>query len=106
MPSDLHTRFGQNVRNARLLAGWTQGALAERAGLSQQYISLIESGMQNVTLDTAEIIASALSCELWALLKVPELPSRHGHHMLSTQGKNAVSINHMHCADERRIDPT
>jgi len=66
------------VRNARLLAGLTQGEFAERAGLKQQYISLVESSMQNITFDTAEIIASALNCELWATLRPPKSPRRNG----------------------------
>jgi hypothetical protein len=37
-------------------------------GLKQQYISLIESGSQNVTLETASTLAFALDQELWAML--------------------------------------
>lgn len=40
--------FGRNLRRARLRARLTQGDLARRTGLKQQYISLIESGSQNV----------------------------------------------------------
>jgi ribosome-binding protein aMBF1 (putative translation factor) len=61
--------FGQNVRTTRLAAGWTQGDLAERTGLQQAYISQIETGAQNITLQTAQVVASALGSELWILLK-------------------------------------
>src|SRR5260370_4931715 len=44
--------FGQNVRAARIKAGLTQAQLAERTGLTQQYVSLVEAGHQNITLDT------------------------------------------------------
>ena len=66
------------VRNARLLAGLTQGEFAELAGLKQQYISLVELSMQNIALGAAEIIASASNCELWATLRPPKSPRRNG----------------------------
>jgi DNA-binding XRE family transcriptional regulator len=60
--------FGRNLRRLRLNASITQGDLAQRVGLKQQYISLIESGSQNVTLETASTLAFALDQELWAML--------------------------------------
>jgi transcriptional regulator with XRE-family HTH domain len=36
--------FGQAVRQLRLAKGWTQPALAERAGVSKGMVSLIETG--------------------------------------------------------------
>ena len=60
--------FGRNLRRARLQANLTQLGLAKRAGLRQQYVSLIEKGTQNVTIDVATKLALALQCELWTLL--------------------------------------
>jgi transcriptional regulator with XRE-family HTH domain len=60
--------FGRHVKDARQEARMTQGELAERAGLEQQYVSLIERGSQNVTIDTASRLAAALERELWTLL--------------------------------------
>jgi transcriptional regulator with XRE-family HTH domain len=60
--------FGRNVRHARLAARISQGDLAQQAGLKQQYVSLIESGRQNVTIDTAVRLAAALRLELWTML--------------------------------------
>jgi transcriptional regulator with XRE-family HTH domain len=60
--------FGRNLRHARLQANLTQLGLAKRAGLRQQYVSLIEKGTQNVTIDVATKLALALQCELWTLL--------------------------------------
>ena len=56
-PDDLVAIFGANLKAARLKAGLTQGELAERAGLLQQYVSLVETGKQNVTLTTAKALA-------------------------------------------------
>src|SRR3979490_2781204 len=44
--------FGANLRAARLKLGFTQARPAEQSGLLQQYVSLVESGRQNVTLTT------------------------------------------------------
>jgi hypothetical protein len=40
IPDDLRIVFGQNLRAARVKAGLTQAQLAERTGLTQQYVSL------------------------------------------------------------------
>jgi transcriptional regulator with XRE-family HTH domain len=60
--------FGRNLRQARVQANLTQGELARRTGLKQQYISLIEGGSQDVELMTAVALASALGRELWTML--------------------------------------
>jgi transcriptional regulator with XRE-family HTH domain len=62
---DFLSAFGENVRRARIHAGLTQCDVAERTGLKQQYISLIESGTQNVLLTTAAVLTLALGPELW-----------------------------------------
>ena len=45
---------------ARAEAGLSQAQLSERAGVSRQYISRIESGTANVKLETVAIIAWAV----------------------------------------------
>ena len=47
-PDDLVAIFGANLKTARMKAGLTQAKLAEQSGLLQQYVSLVESGKQNV----------------------------------------------------------
>lgn len=47
-----------------MLAGLTQEALAERAGLHPTYISMVERGVRNVTLVAADKIAAALGAPL------------------------------------------
>lgn len=66
--SDTSAIFGRNVRRVRLQAKLSQRDLAVRTGLRQQYISLIESGAQTVTLQTAIVLATALGRELWTML--------------------------------------
>jgi DNA-binding XRE family transcriptional regulator len=40
---DLRKVFGQNTRAPRIKAGLTQAQLAERTGLTQQYVSLVKN---------------------------------------------------------------
>ena len=46
--------------------------LAERAGLHQTYIGLIERGMRNPSLDAADAIAEALGVRLSELIAEAE----------------------------------
>lgn len=51
---------GENVRRLRLAAGLTQEQLAERSGLSQQYLSDLERGLRNPTIVSLWEIAAPL----------------------------------------------
>jgi DNA-binding XRE family transcriptional regulator len=63
--------FGANLKSARLKLGLTQVQLADAAGLLQQYVSLVESGKQNVTLTTAETLAKGVDRDVRTLLARP-----------------------------------
>ena len=66
---DLATIFGQNLRAARIKADLTQAQLAERTGLTQQYVSLVEAGHQNITIDTMAALARAVGRDVSALIR-------------------------------------
>jgi DNA-binding XRE family transcriptional regulator len=68
----LQAIFGENVKVARLQCGLRQYELAERAGLPQQYLSLIELGQQNVTLKTVELLAEVLGQDPSTMLRRPK----------------------------------
>jgi transcriptional regulator with XRE-family HTH domain len=74
---ELRKRVAKNIRLKRLVAGWTQGQLAERlTGLtdrewSQSQISDLEHGRSAITLTTLEKIARALKCQATDLIQVP-----------------------------------
>lgn len=61
--------LANNVRNERIRQNWTQEQLAERAGLSQTYVSQLESAIRSVTVDVIEKLASALGLDGDELLK-------------------------------------
>ena len=60
-----HRRIlGQKVRLHRKLNGFTQEKLAEKADLAPTYISDIERGRENISIDAVARIAKALRVEL------------------------------------------
>ena len=65
---DRHGRtLGSNLRR-RVAAGLTQKELADRALMPQQYISEIENGTMNITLNTLTALATAIdgyAIEMW-----------------------------------------
>jgi transcriptional regulator with XRE-family HTH domain len=46
----LQVLFDENLRTDRLVAGLSQADLVAQAGLTQQYLSKVETGHKNVTL--------------------------------------------------------
>jgi len=60
---------GQNVRTFRLRLKITQEQLAEKAGFHWTYISGVERGRYNVSLDSVVKLATALGRKPFELLK-------------------------------------
>ncbi len=58
-----------NVRRERLAQDLSQEALADSAGLSQTYVSLVESGKPAASIDAIEQLAIALAIEPHELLR-------------------------------------
>ena len=68
----LNQRFGRCVRKLRMEAGLNQTEFGERCGFYQTYLSRIENGQANPTLNAIEVIANALGLtvyELWQRVK-------------------------------------
>lgn len=61
---NVRQQFGQRVRSLRLEREWSQEKLAEESGLHVTYISGIERGKRNISLDNIARIASALQVSL------------------------------------------
>jgi transcriptional regulator with XRE-family HTH domain len=66
--SKLLIRFGARVRELRQLAGLSQEAFAWRCGLDRTYISGIERGKRNVSLQNLKVLAKTLNVSLSGLL--------------------------------------
>ncbi|ACT07408.1 transcriptional regulator, XRE family [Dickeya chrysanthemi Ech1591] len=61
------TLLGQRVKALRLQAGLSQEAFAEKCGLDRTYISGIERGVRNPTLEVLYILAAGLHTDLTTL---------------------------------------
>jgi transcriptional regulator with XRE-family HTH domain len=61
---DLARHFGAAVRQHRKLLRLSQEDLADRAGLDRTYVSGVERGTRNPTLEVMQRIADALGADL------------------------------------------
>jgi transcriptional regulator with XRE-family HTH domain len=66
---DMRKLVGDNCARIRKERGLTQEELAERCGLSQQYLSDLERGKRNPTIVTIYEIAQALGVSHLGLLQ-------------------------------------
>jgi DNA-binding XRE family transcriptional regulator len=74
---DFQVIFGNNLRASRLKCGLKQSEVAERTGLTQQYLSLIEAGQQNITLKTMILLAEVVDNDVADMLrKAADLPPK------------------------------
>ena len=60
MVGNLSAEFGKRLREVRLQAGYTQGQLAEKIGVSVNHISAIERGVYETRVDTLAKIVQVL----------------------------------------------
>jgi transcriptional regulator with XRE-family HTH domain len=65
---DVRHRLAANVKRLRKERGWSQEALANEAGLDRTYVSGLERVVKNPTISVVERVATALGCEMGALL--------------------------------------
>ena len=65
----LRQRFGFRVKELRLASGLSQEAFADKCGYVRTYMSRIETGRANVSIDAVETLATALQIPLDELFK-------------------------------------
>ena len=69
MSTDIVDRFGERIKTLRLAKGATQIALAEKVGIEQSYLSLLENGKQEPCLRVIEMLATGLETSLSKMFK-------------------------------------
>jgi transcriptional regulator with XRE-family HTH domain len=74
--------FGRNLRRLRLAVEISQEELGFRANLDRTYVSSVERGRRNISIDNIFRLASALGCDPRELL-APE----HETHKLKRASK-------------------
>ena len=67
-------RFGRRVRELREAAGLLQSTVADRAGVSGPYLSGVENGHRNPTLDVIAALADALGVPIRTLFDDEAFP--------------------------------
>lgn len=67
---EIKKRFGLAVREHRQRLKVSQEELAMRIGADQAYVSRVEAGQMNVTLETVEQVATALQVDPAELLNM------------------------------------
>lgn len=55
--------FARNIKRQREAMGLSQEALAERANLHRTYVSSVERGERNISIDNIDRIAKALEAK-------------------------------------------
>ncbi|ATF95541.1 helix-turn-helix domain-containing protein [Cedecea neteri] len=68
MKKSLSTLFGKRVKALRISTGMSQEAFADSCGFARSYMSRVERGGANVSLDAIDRLAKALRVEPWQLL--------------------------------------
>lgn len=69
MPSTVPATLGRRIADCREQLGWTQKALAEKAGLSVTFVSEIENDRRSPGTDALLALANALGSSLDYLVK-------------------------------------
>jgi transcriptional regulator with XRE-family HTH domain len=68
--SQFKRKFGKRIRELRIACGFTsQEAFGEKCGFDRTYISGIERGVRNPSLDAIEVLAKALGVSLEELFR-------------------------------------
>jgi transcriptional regulator with XRE-family HTH domain len=66
---NLRKGFGQRIRELRNSQGFSQEAFADKCGFVRTYMSRIETGTANPSLDAAKVLADGLGITLSELLQ-------------------------------------
>lgn len=61
--------LAQQIRRIRIQLGFTQSNIARKLGVIQQYVSRIETGRENVSVDSLKRVADALGKKLTIQLR-------------------------------------
>lgn len=66
---DVHKRLGKNIRRLRKQEGFTQETLADQTTIHRNYISALERGHGNPSVDALEKLAVGLNVNISTLFE-------------------------------------
>lgn len=61
-------RFGFALKKRRVLLGMTQSELSQKSGINRSYISEVERGKENISIERADILSQCVQSTLSDLL--------------------------------------
>ncbi|MBJ3592600.1 helix-turn-helix transcriptional regulator [Salmonella enterica subsp. enterica serovar Saintpaul] len=62
--SSIQAQFGAHLKKLRLQSGLSQEAFADKCGLDRTYVSGIERGVRNPTLEVISVLGKGLGIEI------------------------------------------
>lgn len=68
-PDELRDILARNIRLLRAQKAMSQESLAFESGVNRTYVSDVERGVRNVSIDNVSRLAKALGVPAWQLLK-------------------------------------
>lgn len=71
MKTPIRQQFGKRFKELRLASGMSQEAFADKCGIARSYMSRIERGRANPSLDAIETLADALGVKVSDLFIEP-----------------------------------
>jgi transcriptional regulator with XRE-family HTH domain len=69
MTEEIRTKFGKRLRRLRRMQDVTQEQLSEKSGVSSDFISQIERGLNSPSLDTIQKLADGLGVPIEELFQ-------------------------------------
>lgn len=63
-PKGIRKSIAEQIKHYRVGKGWTQKQLAKKLGVIQPYISRIEKGYENISLDSLQKLSKVFNCKL------------------------------------------
>ena len=67
--SSIQAQFCAHLKKLRLQSGLSQEAFADKCGLDRTYVSGIERGVRNPTLEVINVLAQGLEIEIKSLFE-------------------------------------
>ena len=76
MKTQLRQQFGQNIKALRLASGISQESFADKCGFARSYMSRIERGVANPSIDAIQVLADALGVDAGTFFNTPAVASK------------------------------
>lgn len=65
---DIKLKIGKNIKKYRNLRGWSQEKMAHECRIDRTYITSVENGKRNLSIETLQKIAIGLSIKITDLI--------------------------------------